>query len=172
MAIDSLSWRGICPDVQAAVHQAQVPWIGTRYSGHQQEIGCGVGCYRLMGAILDRLYDKPEPTIFPDIGIMAGACSDKGAEMVRTFLKSYPLIDTSKASSAVEPGDLIVTRCLPGFSGPDWMGHAMMAGTQPGQVIHAVPKQGVVWGSLAGSIGRVVRIYRPQNKETWAWPDR
>jgi len=163
--LDRIEWRAISSEIEDAIVLAQKPWIGTRYSAHQREIGCGASCYGLMAAILDKLYQTASPTELPLLAPATGSCSGGGWEMIRAFRKAFPL---EEVTWSVEPGDLIVTRSFGGKEGPDWPGHVMMASKSVGQVIHALPGSGVVWASLAGSVGRIVKIYRPQNKEAWA----
>lgn len=165
MPLDRLEWRAISPQIEDAIFKAQVPWIGTRYSAHQREIGCGASCYGLMAAIYDTLYRNSEPTELPLISPTVGSCNNGGWEMVRAFRKTFPLEEVS--SHCVEPGDLIVTRSFGGKEGPDWPGHVMMTGKSIGQVIHTLPGTGAVWASMASSTGRIVKIYRPQHKDTW-----
>jgi len=159
-----LEWRAISPDTEDAVFAAQLPWIGTRYSAHQREIGCGASCYGLMAGIYDTLYRHPEPTVLPLMSPVVGSCNGGGSEMVLAFRRAFPL---EEVRGSIEPGDLIVTRSFGGKDGPDWPGHVMMAGRSVGQVIHSLPGTGVVWASMASSLGRVVKLYRPRNKESW-----
>lgn len=167
--LDRVEWQAIDPDIEKAVHEAQRPWIGTRYSAHQREIGCGASCYGLMAAILDNLYGHLAPhgrgpAKLPVMSPSVGSCSDGGGAMVLAFRRAFPL---EEVEMSVEPGDLIVTRSFGGGQGPDWPGHVMMAGKSMGQVIHTMPGTGCVWSSLASSIGRVVKIYRPRGKDAW-----
>lgn len=159
-----LEWRAISPKIEDAIFKAQLAWIGTRYSAHQREIGCGASCYGLMAAIYDTLYKHAAPTELPLMAPCVGSCNNGGWEMVRAFRKAFPL---EEANGSVEPGDLIVTRSFGGKNGPDWPGHVMMASKSIGQVIHTLPASGAVWASMASSTGRIVKIYRPQRKETW-----
>lgn len=158
-----LEWRSIHPVIEEAIHRAQVPWIGTRYSSHQREIGSGVSCYSLVACILDSLYgtDSGSP---PAINVNAGACNNDGAKLVLWFRRAFPL---DEVEGSVEPGDLVVSRSIGGNDGPDWAGHVMMAGMRQGQAIHALPSTGVDWGSLVTNPGRVLRVYRPQGKARW-----
>jgi hypothetical protein len=100
----------------------------------------------------------------PFINTNAGICGPEGKELVFAFRRNYPL---DEVESSIEPGDLIVTRSVPGDRGPDWEGHVMMAGIRKGQVIHTLPSTGVVWGSLTCGLGRVLKIYRPRDKASW-----
>lgn len=160
-----VAWQKLEEPVQVAIHKAQTPWIGTRYSAHQREVGCGVSCYGLVAAILDTLYRKEGPTPLPMLNVNTGACSGEDAGLVLAFRRAYPL---DEVVGCIEPGDLVVTRSVPGLLGPDWMGHVMMAGVRPGQAIHALPATGVTWGSFVSSLGRVLKIYRPRDKGSWA----
>ena len=159
-----IAWKPLNKEIQSAVHQAQLPWLGTRYSSHQREIGGGVSCYGLVAEILDTLYRRDTPTELPLINTNAGMCNDAGAGLVSSFLRGYPL---DSVMEDIEPGDLVVTRSVPGLGGPSWMGHVMMAGARPGLAIHAMPATGVAWGSFVSSLGRIVRVYRPRDKESW-----
>lgn len=159
-----VAWHPIDEPIQVAVHKAQTRWIGTRYSSHQCEPGVGASCYSLVGAILDTLYGNEQPTKLPLMNVNVGVCNESGADLVLAFRRNFPM---EEVQSTVEPGDLVVTRSVPGAQGPEWMGHVMMAGIRPGQAIHALPATGVTWGSLVSSLGRIVKIYRPFDKEKW-----
>lgn len=158
-----LSWKSLDPNIEQVIHTAQVPWIGTRYSAHQRKVGCGINCYSLVSCILDDLY-RTGPNVPPQVNVNAGACGDKGHELVLWFRRTYPL---DEVTDTLEPGDLVVTRSVAGNQGPDWEGHVMMAGMKTGHAIHALPSTGVSWGSFATNLGRVLKVYRPRDKASW-----
>lgn len=159
-----LQWKRIDPRIEEQIHKAQVAWIGTRYSAHQREIGCGVSCYGLVACLLDTLYRREVPSNPPLTNVNVGVCNGDGRKIVSWFRRTFPL---DEVEGVIEPGDLVVTRSIPGQGGQDWEGHVMMAGMRQGQAIHAVPKLGVEWGSFASNLGRVLKIYRPRNKNSW-----
>lgn len=161
----TLAWKPVDVRIAQAIHRSQVPWIGTRYSAHQREIGCGVSCYALIARILDTLYGRQSPSDPPFINVDVGACDGNTSSLVFWFRREFPL---DEVEGTIEPGDLVVMRSISGSSGPDWKGHVMMAGMRQGQAIHALKATGVDWTSFASNVGRVLKIYRPRNKESWA----
>lgn len=162
--LNRLAWRHLDPRVCEAIDKVQSAWIGTRYSPSQRGIGDGASCYTLMAEILDRLYGRDTPTPMPQINTNAGVCGPQGKELVLAFRRNYPL---DEVECGVQPGDLVVTRSVPGESGPEWEGHVMMVGVRKGQVIHALPPR-VTWGSLLTGMGRILKVYRPRDKHLWA----
>lgn len=147
------TWRSLDSRIEARIITCFKSWEGTPYRMGQQAKQMGTDCVHLTSALLDELYRRPRTHIPRSMGTMGQSL---------TFRRSFPLKQVR--DKTLEPGDVVLVRSG-GGEGPDRVtGHILMAGSHPMSAIHAVHLGNV---SITSLIYEILKVYRPQNKESW-----
>jgi hypothetical protein len=156
-----MRWQHLDQKIEDRIAAAIQPWSGTPYMPGQQKPGIGVDCVRFVTGVLDTLYGlKRDITALPLDTCMHDP--DKAVRTMLGILRLYPN-EVLDDLSVVEPGDVLLT----GTS--EAPGHAMLAGVLDNRLWHADGKRVVSTAPRfgRGSLSRLYRIIRPENKESW-----
>jgi len=156
-----MRWQHLDPKIESRIAGAIRPWSGTPYMPGQQKKGIGVDCVRFVTGVLDELYG-----IHRDYkALPLDVCMHDPKKAVKTMLTILHLYPNEVLDdlSVVEPGDVLLT----GTS--EAPGHAMLAGVLDNRLWHADGKRVVSTAPRfgRGSLSRLYRIIRPDNKESW-----
>ena len=160
MTVMDWEFRQIAPEKSFRLESILKEWDGTPHSHGQCVKGVAVDCVRFVSAVIDEMFrTKHDLTVLPP----DAAIHDRAGAMklMRHWLTWFPHVRVIDMS--IEPGDVVI--CSYPNGGP---GHAMVAGTRPGELWHAeanrVCRTG--YGFYANGVYTFHSLYRP-DKETW-----
>jgi hypothetical protein len=163
-------WHGLPSPIQTRIESVLKSWYRTPYQSGQRARGIGVDCREFVVAVLDELYRRPSPTLIERLSPDSGVHGDKVARRaVAEMLRSFPS-HVYRPGFTLEPGDILVTLGHYDLRAPDRLRHAMIVGTRPFVLWHASNENrtsGVCFAHVAKA-GKVLRLYRPKDKQSWA----
>lgn len=138
-------------------------WLGTPWVAGQSRRGVGADCWGFVAGVLDELHGYSQPTVRPVLSF-EGEWHEPEASMVLSMGRAgnWPHVLRPRKSE-IEPGDVLIVR-VGQKGGP---GHVLIAGVNPQTLWHANPGVGVCSTSLRIMGTRVLRAWRPTEKEAW-----